>query len=98
MVRYVTYSIVARDRSTGELGVAVQSHFFSVGSICPWVEPGVGAVATQSEALPSFGPRGLASMRNGRSASEALAVLVAEDGERERRQVAYVDRTGAVAV
>jgi uncharacterized Ntn-hydrolase superfamily protein len=94
----VTYSIVARDPDTGDLGVAVQSHFFSVGSICPWVEPGVGAVATQSEALPSYGPRGLDAMRSGRSASEALAALVAEDDERERRQVAYVDATGTVAV
>ncbi|MEY2477937.1 MAG: hypothetical protein QOG87_3252 [Actinomycetota bacterium] len=94
----MTYSIIARDAATGDLGVAVQSHFFAVGAICPWVEPGVGAIATQSEALPSYGPRGLDAMRSGRSASEALAVLVAEDDERERRQVAYVDATGAVAV
>ncbi|MDQ1375560.1 MAG: hypothetical protein QOJ09_2898 [Actinomycetota bacterium] len=94
----MTYSIVARDPTTGELGVAVQSHFFSVGSICPWVEPGVGAVATQSIAQPSYGPRGLDAMRAGRSASVALATLVAEDDDREQRQVAYVDATGDVAV
>jgi uncharacterized Ntn-hydrolase superfamily protein len=94
----MTYSIVARDPSTGELGVAVQSHFFSVGSICPWAEPGVGAVATQSIAEPSYGARGLALMRDGETAAEALAQLVAEDDERERRQVAYVDARGDVSV
>ena len=94
----MTYSIVARDAATGELGVAVQSHFFSVGSICPWVEPGVGAVATQSIAQPSYGPRGLDAMRGGQSASAALAVLIAEDDDRELRQVAFVDASGDVAV
>jgi uncharacterized Ntn-hydrolase superfamily protein len=94
----MTYSIVARDPDTGDVGVAVQSHFFSVGSICPWVEPGVGAVATQSEAEPSYGPRGLDAMRGGQSAAAALAVLVAEDDDPERRQIAYVDATGGVAV
>jgi uncharacterized Ntn-hydrolase superfamily protein len=94
----MTYSIVAHDPATGELGVAVQSHFFSVGSICSWVEPGVGAVATQSIAEPSYGPRGLDAMRGGQSASAALAALLAEDSDRELRQVAYVDRSGAVAV
>jgi uncharacterized Ntn-hydrolase superfamily protein len=94
----MTYSIVARDAATGELGVAVQSHFFSVGSICPWVEPGVGAVATQSVAEPSYGPRGLDAMRGGQSASAALAVLIAEDDDREQRQIAFLDATGDVAV
>lgn len=94
----MTYSIVARDPATGELGVAVQSHFFGVGAICPWVEPDVGAVATQSIAEPSYGPRGLELMRAGRSAAEALAVLVAEDDDREQRQVAFVDASGAIGV
>jgi uncharacterized Ntn-hydrolase superfamily protein len=94
----MTYSIVARDPETGELGVAVQSHFFSVGSICPWVEPGVGAVATQAMAEPSYGPRGLELMRGGRPAAEALALLVAEDDGRDTRQVAFVDAAGSVAV
>ncbi len=94
----MTYSIVARDAATGELGVAVQSHFFSVGSICPWAEPGVGAVATQATAEPAYGPRGLDAMRAGRSASEALATLVAEDDDREVRQIAYIDASGDVAV
>ncbi|MEY2568801.1 MAG: hypothetical protein QOE35_3330 [Actinomycetota bacterium] len=94
----MTYSIVARDPETGDVGVAVQSHFFSVGSICSWVEPGVGAVATQSIAEPSYGPRGLDAMRAGRSASVALATLTAEDDDREQRQVAYVDARGEVAV
>jgi len=94
----MTYSIVARDAATGELGVAVQSHFFSVGSICPWVEPGVGAVATQSIAEPSYGPRGLDAMRAGDAAAIALARLTAEDDDREQRQIAYCDSAGAVAV
>ena len=94
----MTYSIVARDPDTGQLGVAVQSHFFAVGSICPWVEPGVGAVATQSIAEPAYGPKGLAAMRDGRGASEALALLVAEDDDRDQRQVAFVDAAGQAAV
>src|SRR6266508_4228642 len=67
-----TYSIVARDLATGELGVAVQSHWFSVGSVVPWAEAGVGAVATQSIVDPLYGPLGLTLMRAGRSAPEAL--------------------------
>src|SRR5712692_3234602 len=67
-----TYSIVARDPATGELGVAVQSHWFSVGSVVPWAEAGVGAVATQSIVDPSYGKLGLDLMRAGRSAPEAL--------------------------
>src|SRR5687767_13556878 len=72
-----TYSIVARDARTGELGVAVQSHWFSVGPIVPWAESGVGAVATQSLVEVSYGPLGLERMRAGASAAEALAALVA---------------------
>jgi uncharacterized Ntn-hydrolase superfamily protein len=93
----VTYSIVARDPATGELGVAVQSHWFSVGSIVPWAEPGVGAVATQSMADPSYGPNALDLMRAGTSASDALARLVPGDEGEAVRQVAAVDSQGRVA-
>lgn len=92
-----TYSIVARDAATGELGVAVQSHWFSVGSVVPWAEAGVGAVATQSFVEPSYGPLGLALMRAGKSAPEALAALLAADANREVRQVAMIDAHGRVA-
>jgi uncharacterized Ntn-hydrolase superfamily protein len=94
----MTYSIVARDPATGELGVAVQSHFFSVGSICPWAEPGAGAVATQSMAEPSYGPRGLELMASGRPAEEALALLLADDDGRDTRQIGFVDPNGSVGV
>src|SRR5256885_1620027 len=70
-----TYSIVARDPKTGQMGVAVQSHYFSVGPIVPWAEAGVGAIATQSIVEVSYGPRGLDLMRNGKSAADALAEL-----------------------
>ncbi len=92
-----TYSIVARDPATGELGVAVQSHWFSVGSVVPWAEAGVGAVATQSIVDPSYGPLGLTLMRSGKSAPEALAALLAGDKDREVRQVGMVDAKGGVA-
>lgn len=93
-----TYSIVARDETSGQFGVAVQSHWFSVGSLCPWVEAGVGAVATQSSVKASYGPKGLDLLRTGKSAQEALATLLAEDEGRESRQVAMVDAHGNVAV
>src|SRR5262245_8541319 len=93
----MTYSIVARDGETGALGVAVQSHFFGVGRVAPWAEAGVGAVATQSFVEVSYGPRGLALMREGRAAGEALATLVAEDPDAPTRQVAFVDARGATA-
>lgn len=93
----MTYSIVARDPQTGELGVAVQSHYFSVGPIVPWAEAGVGAVATQAFAEVSYGPEGLALMRAGQSAHEALDALVAADADAARRQVAVVDASGNVA-
>lgn len=92
-----TYSIVARDPSTGQFGVAVQSHYFSVGSLVPWAEAGVGVVATQSFVDPSYGKLGLDLMRAGRGASDALAGLVAADVAREVRQVAMVDADGAAA-
>src|SRR5262245_30498038 len=92
-----TFSIVARDPATGELGVAVQSHWFSVGSVVPWAEAGVGAVATQSFVLASYGPKGLALMKSGKSASEALDELVKADAGEDVRQVAMVDARGRVA-
>lgn len=92
-----TYSIVARDPSTGEMGVAVQSHWFSVGPIVPWAEAGVGAVATQSLVDPAYGPLGLELMRLGRSAPDALTSILAGDQGREVRQVAMVDASGKIA-
>lgn len=92
-----TYSIVARDAVTGDLGVAVQSHWFSVGGSVPWAEAGVGAVATQSFTDPSYGALGLALMKAGKSAPEALRALLAADPDREVRQVAVVDAQGRVA-
>jgi uncharacterized Ntn-hydrolase superfamily protein len=93
-----TYSIVARDSVTGEIGVAVQSHWFSVGTVVSWAEAGVGAVATQSLAEVSYGPLGLELMRAGKTAAQALAALLAADPQRDVRQVAMVDVQGNVAV
>jgi len=92
-----TYSIVARDPATGEMGVAVQSHWFSVGSIVTWAEAGVGAIATQSFIDPGYGARGLALMRGGVSAPDALAQLVKTDEQRAGRQVAMIDTAGRVS-
>jgi uncharacterized Ntn-hydrolase superfamily protein len=92
----MTYSIVARDPVTGELGVAVQSHFFTVGPIVPWLQAGVGAVATQSFVEPAYGLRGLDRMAAGVAAPDALAALVADDEARDVRQVAMVDTLGRV--
>jgi uncharacterized Ntn-hydrolase superfamily protein len=92
-----TFSIVARDPQSGEMGVAVQSHWFSVGSVVAWAEAGVGAVATQSLVEVSYGPLGLALMRAGKSSLEALAALLAADEGRELRQVAMVDTSSQVA-
>jgi uncharacterized Ntn-hydrolase superfamily protein len=94
----MTYSLVARDPETGDLGVAVQSHYFSVGSVVSWAEAGVGAVATQSFAEVSYGPGGLALMRGGRSAAGALGELVDADEGEAARQVAMLDAAGRVAV
>jgi uncharacterized Ntn-hydrolase superfamily protein len=91
-----TFSIVARDPNTGEIGVAVQSHWFSVGPIVPWAEAGVGAVATQSFVDPSYGKLGLDLMRIGKSAPDALKSLLAGDEGREVRQVAMIDAQGRV--
>ena len=91
-----TFSIVARDPASGELGVAVQSHWFSVGPIVPWAEAGVGAVATQSFVDPSYGKNGLDLMRAGKSAPDALKELLEKDEGREVRQVAMIDSQGRV--
>jgi uncharacterized Ntn-hydrolase superfamily protein len=92
-----TYSIVARDPVTGEMGVAVQSHWFSVGSLVDWAEAGVGVVATQSMVDPSYGPLGLALMKAGRTAGQALEGLKRADPHPEVRQVAMLDAGGNVA-
>ena len=92
-----TYSIVARDPATGELGVAVQSHWFAVGALVSWAEAGVGAVATQSFVDPSYGKLGLEEMRAGRGAEETLKALLAKDEGRDVRQVAMIDARGRVA-
>ncbi|MCX7974177.1 MAG: DUF1028 domain-containing protein [Candidatus Aminicenantes bacterium] len=93
-----TYSIVAIDKERGEIGVAVQSHWFSVGSIVAWAEGGVGAVATQSFVEISYGPLGLELMKAGKSAPETLQALLQIDPNREVRQVAMIDAQGRVAV
>ncbi|HMD87749.1 MAG TPA: DUF1028 domain-containing protein [Anaerolineaceae bacterium] len=93
-----TFSIVARDPQTGELGVAVQSHWFSVGSVVAWAEAGVGAIATQAMSEISYGPLGLDLMRAGKTSKQALAALLAADEGRQLRQVAMVDAGGRVAV
>lgn len=92
-----TYSIVARDSVTGQMGVAVQSHWFSVGPIVPFAEAGVGAVATQSFVEVSYGPLGLELMRLGRTAPDALSALTSTDEAEDVRQVAMVDANGKVA-
>src|SRR5919204_2389121 len=93
----MTYSIVARDKETGQLGVAVQSHYFQVGPVVPWAIARVGAVATQSMVNVSFGPLGLEYMSAGYSAEQALKALLAGDSEPESRQVSLVDANGNVA-
>ncbi len=91
-----TFSIVARDPVTGEMAVGVQSHWFSVGTAVSWGEAGVGVVATQSFINKSYGPKGLALMKNGKTAPEALSELLAADEGREVRQVAMIDVKGNV--
>jgi uncharacterized Ntn-hydrolase superfamily protein len=97
-MRKGTYSIVARDPETGEMGVAVQSHWFSVGSVVAWARAGVGAVATQSIVEPAYGPRLLERLEGGAAPAAALAELTGDDEEAHYRQVAVVDKHGAVAV
>lgn len=92
-----TYSIIAIDKERGEMGVAVQSHWFSVGSIVAWAEAGVGVVATQSIVEVSYGPLGLDLMRRGLTANQALKALLSVDKNPEVRQVAMLDKNGNVA-
>lgn len=92
-----TFSIVARDPLTGDMGVAVQSHWFNVGRLVPWARAGVGVVATQAVVEVGYGPLGLDLMAQGLSAPEALARLLAEDADRDVRQVAMVDAQGRLA-
>jgi uncharacterized Ntn-hydrolase superfamily protein len=94
----MTYSIVARDAETGDLGVAVQSDWFSVGATVPWAEAGVGAVATQSFAETSYGPLGLELLRAGRAPDQVLRALTSVDDAAPRRQVGIVDASGRAAV
>jgi len=93
-----TYSIVARDAKTGELGVAVQTHWFSVGTSVAWARPGVGAVATQSFTERSYGPLGLEMMAVGKTADQAMKALLAADDHTDVRQVGMVDAKGNTAV
>ncbi|WP_033294105.1 DUF1028 domain-containing protein [Amycolatopsis jejuensis] len=93
----MTYSIVARDPATGEIGVAVQSHYFGVGSLVPWARAGVGVVATQSVVEPRYGWQGLRLLESGRRPAEALAELRSADSRAPQRQVAIMDATGRAA-
>jgi len=93
----MTYSIVALDAATGDLGVAVQSKFLAVGAVVPWARAGVGALATQAFANTDYGPDGLDLLAHGRSADEVVAGLVAADDLREHRQVGVVDAHGGAA-
>jgi uncharacterized Ntn-hydrolase superfamily protein len=93
-----TFSIVARDPVTGQMGVAVQSHWFSVGSVVPWAQAGIGAIATQAMSEISYGPLGLDLLRGGKTARQALDALLLADENREVRQVAMVDAHGVTAV
>lgn len=89
-----TFSIVARDKNSGEMGVAVQSHWFSVGTIVAWGEAGVGVVATQSFVNPAFGPDGLKLMKEGKTAGETLKILIDEDDGKDVRQLGILDSKG----
>src|SRR3954452_18762262 len=92
--RVSTYSLAACDLDAGQWGVAVQSKFLAVGSVVPWAEPQVGAVATQAYANPRYGPEGLALLRDGRPAQDVVDALVAADDGRAERQVGIVDGRG----
>src|SRR5438128_10082436 len=96
-MRHGTYSIVALDPTTGELGVAVQSHWFSVGPLCAWARAGVGAVATQSVVEPAYGPNALDRLAGGDDARAALDALLAADPLAHVRQVAVIDVGGGIA-
>jgi len=92
-----TFSIVARDPDNGEMGIAVQSHWFSIGGTVTWAEAGLGAIATQSLVNPAFGPEGLKLLREGKNASEAVRILIESDEGRDYRQLAIVDAQGNIA-
>jgi uncharacterized Ntn-hydrolase superfamily protein len=92
-----TFSIVARDPATGELGVAVQSKFIAVGAVVPWARAGVGAVATQSYANTTYGPRALERLGKGEAPADVLEALTADDPGKDRRQVGLVDAKGRTA-
>ncbi|MHC4224157.1 MAG: DUF1028 domain-containing protein [Planctomycetota bacterium] len=89
-----TFSVVGYDPRTGDLGIAVQSRFFGVGSVVPWAKAGVGAVATQAWANVTYGPEGLKLLASGKSAQETVDALTAADAERDRRQLGVVDAKG----
>src|SRR5919106_5851310 len=93
----MTYSIVARDPQTGRFGVAVQSHYLGVGPVVPWLEAGVGAVATQASVNVAFGPMGLELLRSGMGAEQVVAALVAGDASPQVRQLGVVDAEGRTA-
>ena len=92
-----TFSIVGYDAETGALGIAVQSKFFAVGAVVPWAEAGVGAIATQSWANTTYGPKGLKLLKSGLSAEQTLERLIADDPGHATRQVGIVDAKGNVA-
>ena len=92
-----TFSIVAFDPDTKELGVAVQSRFLAVGSIVPWAEAGVGAIATQARGNPTFGPKGLSLLKEGKSPEEVINLLIKDDNEKEHRQIGVIDSKGNTA-
>src|SRR4029079_17245979 len=98
MLRRGTYSIVARDPATGQLGAAVESHWFSTGSVVTWAQPGVGAVCTQAIADPAYGPRMLDRLGGGEAPAEALGALLSADPQAAYRQVAAVSAAGDIAV
>lgn len=97
MQSIATFSIVAWDPATGDLGIAVQSKLFAVGSVVPWAKAGVGPIATQAEANTTYGPNGLALLESGFTAQQVLDRLLAEDEGRGERQVGIVDAQGHVA-
>ena len=97
-MRHGTYSIVALDPGTGELGVGVQSHWFSVGPLCAWARAGVGAVATQSVVEPAYGPNALDRLSEHINAQQVLGELLAADPLAHVRQVAVVDARGVISV
>ena len=92
-----TYSIVALSDDHREIGVAVQSHWFAVGAVCPWIQPGIGAIATQSMVETSYGPKGLALLKQGKTANQALSDLLSQDTKKALRQVAIIDAAGNIA-